>query len=341
MSRKGVLLINLGTPESPTVPAVRQYLREFLSDPRVIDAPALVRWLLLNLVILPFRPKKSAAAYQEIWTDAGSPLLVHSEALAQQLAESLGSGYQVELAMRYGTPSIQQAVDRLKQADCRDWVVVPLYPQYAQSTTESSWQAVMKTVKAAYVGQQEPTLRELPPFYQDTHYIAALQQVTAEALSDQSVDHVLMSYHGLPERHLSPPICNTACDKQNQCCPAVNSDNKDCYRAHCFATSRAVAEAMCLADGEYTVSFQSRLGRIPWIGPDTEVVVDTLYQQGVRRLAVMMPAFVADCLETLEEIGLRLRKQWLAQPDTEFVLLPCLNAHSAWVRALQAMVQAV
>lgn len=337
--KTGVLLINLGTPDAPTISAVRRYLREFLSDPYVLDMPAWLRWVLLHFVILPFRPKKSAAAYQKVWTKQGSPLLIYSRALTAALAEALGEGYHVELAMRYGQPSIEQAVKRLKQAGCQLWVVLPLYPQYARSTTESSWQALTEAVEAAFVGQAEPSLRLLPSFYNDSNFIAALQQVASEALGSQSVDHILMSYHGLPERHLHAPICNKIC--QSCACPPMDASNKDCYRAHCFATSRAVADVLSLSENDYTVSFQSRLGRIPWIGPDTVVVVDKLYEQGVRKLAVMMPAFAADCLETLEEIGIQLREKWLAKADTQFVLIPCLNAHPAWVNGLQSMIKQI
>jgi ferrochelatase len=338
-AKKGVLLINLGTPEAPTKKAVRRYLKEFLSDPFVIDIPGFFRFLLLRLFILPFRPRKSARAYQEIWTKEGSPLLVYSKALAESLREYLGSDYHVELAMRYGSPSIAQAVHQLKKASCQDWVIAPLYPQYAKSTTESSWQALSQKVSQLFSGVKEPSIHELKPFYDAKHYIAALTQVTAEALEGRSIDHLLMSYHGLPERHLSSAVCSVPCDKKVDLCPAMTPSNKNCYRAQCYASSRALAQELGFSDSQYTVSFQSRLGRTPWIGPDTEVVIEKLYEQGVRKLAVVMPAFVVDCLETLEEVGIRLRKQWLLLGETEFVLIPCLNAHPSWVKSLGHMVK--
>ena len=337
--RKGVLLINLGTPEAPTKKAVRQYLREFLSDPLVIDIPALWRFILLNGVILPFRPRKAARAYQKIWTERGSPLLLNLQDLAHSLRKYLGPEYQVAFAMRYGEPSIGAAVRELKDANCQDWVIAPLYPQYAKSTTESSWQVVNKEVSNAFSGIKEPSLHDLKPFYQDKHYITALSEVTAQALEGASVDHVLMSYHGLPERHLSAPVCSAPCNKKSDACPAVGQSNKNCYRAHCYATSKALAQELGLGDKDYTVSFQSRLGRTPWIGPDTEAVIQELYAQGVRRLAVVMPAFVADCLETLEEVGIRLRQQWLLMGETQFVLIPCLNAHPSWVKSFGHMIK--
>jgi protoporphyrin/coproporphyrin ferrochelatase len=337
--KKVVLLVNLGTPAEPTVAAVKRYLREFLSDPLVLDMPALPRWLLLNLVILPFRSVKTTENYKKIWTESGSPLLIHSQDLANKLSEQLGAGYHVKLAMRYGAPSIRDAVQVLKEANCRDWVIVPLYPQYAKSTTESSWQAVCAVVSEEFAGLRAPNLHELKPFYDNTHYIAALKKVTETALAGFSADHVLMSYHGLPERHLAPPLCSDRqCDKQSGSCPVVSQRNRNCYRAQSYASSKALAQALGLSEDDYTVSFQSRLGRIPWIGPDTEAVLQRLYDHGTRRLAVVMPSFVVDCLETLEEIGMRLREQWEAMPETEFKLIPCLNADPAWVKSLGGMV---
>ncbi len=337
--KKGVLLMNVGTPDAPTVSAVRAYLREFLGDPYVLAMPSVLRFLLLNCVILPFRPKQSAKAYQAIWTEEGSPLRVYSMALLKALRLRMSEEFEIEFAMRYGNPSLSQAVHRLKEAGCVDWVVVPLYPQYAEATTESSWGALSQAVQDAFVGEREPTLHELKPFYEDPCFITAWQQVATQKLVDHPVDHVLMSYHGLPEHHLKPPVCQMACNKQTECCSLINVNNANCYRAQCYATSRAIAEALCLSEKEYTVSFQSRLGRTPWIGPDTEAVITDLYESGIRRLAVMTPSFVADCLETLEEIGLRLREQWLAMKGTEFVLIPCLNEHPAWVKGLEAMIQ--
>lgn len=339
--KKGVLLINLGTPDSPAVPDVRRYLREFLSDPFVIDAPALVRWLLLNLVILPFRPRKSAEAYSAIWMEAGSPLLVYSKQLAEAVQKFLGDEFHVELAMRYGRPSIEDGVAALKQAGCRQWVVAPLYPQYAESTTESSRKRVKEVIDATFSKDDRPLVQELLPFFDDSYYLSALKQVTSQALADFSPDHLLMSYHGLPERHLAPPICKIECEMQSKPCPPMCAANKNCYRAQCFACSTLLAKELGLSTEHYTVSFQSRLGRIPWIGPDTEKVIKELHERGVRRLAVVMPAFVADCLETLEEIGLQLREQWLQMPDTHFQLVPCLNASTPWVHSLSDMIRAV
>ena len=342
MKKKGVLVVNLGTPDEPTIPAVRRYLKEFLSDPLVIDIPGLLRWVLLTFFILPFRPRKSAEAYQEIWTEQGSPLLVYSAELAEKLQVEVGDEYQVVLAMRYGNPSITQGVQQLKEAGCDDWVVAPLYPQHALSTSESSWQAVCNEVRRAYHGQAEPTLHELSAFYDNKHYISALQKITMRSLAGFNADHVLMSYHGLPVRQLRAPVCNQcSCDRLQQPCPPVTGKNKDCYRAHCFATSEALAQAVGLSQDQYTVSFQSRLGRAQWIGPDTESVIEQLYEKGVRRLAVAMPSFVVDCLETLEEIGIRLREDWLAMPDTEFHLIPCLNADSEWVTSFAALIDEV
>lgn len=342
MEKKGVLVINLGTPEEPTIAAVRNYLREFLSDPLVIDLPGLLRWALLTFFILPFRPRKSAHAYQQIWTEQGSPLLVHSQELVDKLQVEMGEGYQVVLAMRYGNPSIQHAVQLLKKGGCRDWIVAPLYPQYALSTTESSWQAVCQSVRHFFQGESEPNLHELKSFYDNKHYISALKKVTQDALDGFQADHLLMSYHGLPVRQLKSPVCSqSSCDKISEVCPAMNEKNKKCYRAHCFSTSQGLADALGLTKEQYSVSFQSRLGRAKWIGPETIKETQLLHEQGVRRLAVVMPSFVVDCLETLEEVGIQLRDAWLSLPDTEFKLVPCLNADAAWVTSLAMMIDEV
>jgi ferrochelatase len=331
----GLLLCNLGTPDAPTPRAVRRYLREFLSDPRVLDMNPVGRALLLNLVILPLRPRKSAEAYSKIWTERGSPLLVHGEALAAAVRARLGSDWVVELGMRYGQPGIAAALARLRAAGVARVVVLPLYPQYATSTTASTVDQVRRL--AAPSGE---ALAFVDPFYDHPAFLDAFASVGRPVLEAEAPDHVLMSFHGLPERHLrkadaSGRHCLVAAD----CCDRIGPANRDCYRAHCLATARALAGRLGLADGGWSVSFQSRLGRTPWIRPYTDVTIAGLAAQGKRRLVVFCPAFVADCLETLEEIGIRAREQFLAAGGERLALVPSLNAHPAWVDAIIRIVR--
>jgi ferrochelatase len=331
-----VLLINLGTPASPRPADVRRYLREFLSDPQVIDIPAPARWLLLNLVILPFRPRRSAAAYASIWTPNGSPLRLHGDALREALEKQSEAAWRVALAMRYGEPSIEAGLDLLVQAGVDRIVAVPLYPQYATSSTGST---LDRLAELAGRRADVPPIRTAGAFYDHPAFIDALRSVTLPELRAFAPDHLLLSYHGLPERQIRKlDVTGSHCFASEDCCDAIGEANRNCYRAQCFATSRALAAALDLAPGDYSVAFQSRLGRTPWIRPFTDLVLPELARGGVRRLAVMCPSFVADCLETLEEIGIRAREQWLELGGSEFSLIPCLNAHPSWVAALAQIV---
>ena len=335
--RIGVVLINLGTPDAPTPRAVRRYLREFLSDPRVIDISAPARWLLLNAIILPFRPRRSAHAYAQIWTDAGSPLLIHTTKLAEELERSLGPRFVVRVAMRYGSPSIESALDGLRAARTSQIVAVPLFPQYASASTGT---ALDKLYRIAGRALTVPHVRVAPPFYAHEGFVRATAAIAAPILAARGPEHVVMSYHGLPERQVTAADeTQRYCLAREDCCAAIGESNHMCYRAQCFATSRAIAAALRLAPGSYTVAFQSRLGRTPWIGPATDEVIVQLAGRGVRKLAVLCPSFVSDCLETLEEIGLRGREQWLAAGGEELTLVPCVNAHPEWVAGLSRIVR--
>ncbi len=327
----GLLLVNLGTPDAPTTAAVRRYLAEFLSDPRVIDINPVLRALLLHLVILRVRPAKSARAYQAVWdVERGSPLLYHSRDLAAAVAARLGGSWKVELAMRYGSPSIGDALGKLGDVD--RIVALPLFPQYADSSYETAMVRIRELAsKAALAAPIDP----VAPFYADPSFLDAFAKVAAPALAAAQPDHVLMSFHGLPERHiLRCDPSGAHCLKAADCCDLAQLANQPptCYRAQCFSTARALADRLAIT--EYTVCFQSRLGRTPWIKPHTDVLLDALAARGVKRLAVMCPAFVADCLETLEEIGIRARDQFRAAGGDELVLVPSLNASPAWVDAV-------
>jgi ferrochelatase len=338
-ARTGVLLSNLGTPDSPTPRDVRRYLREFLSDPRVIDLPALPRWLLVNLVVAPFRPRRSAAAYQKIWGPEGSPLLAHGRALRAGLARALGPGFVVALGMRYGRPSIPEALAELAAAGVGRIVALPLYPQWAESSTGST-RACLEQAHRALPGA--PPLAVLPAFFDAAGFVEAFAAVARPVLSGARPDHVLFSYHGLPERQVKAADPTRGhCLAGPACCdappPAVLAR---CYRAQCLATTRALARALALEPGTFSTSFQSRLGPTPWIRPFTDHVLPELAANGVKRLAVLCPSFVADCLETLEEIGIRGREQWLGVGGEDLSLVPSLNAHPRWVEAVAEAIRA-
>jgi ferrochelatase len=338
-ARKGVLLVNLGTPDAPTTSAVRRYLHEFLHDPHVIDIPAVARWLLVNLVILPTRPARSAAAYEKVWTAEGSPLLVNSVALTKKVAAQLQGEYEVALAMRYGRPSIAEGLAELKRRGVDALTVVPLYPQFAESSTTSSLEKVQ-----ALLQRDWPELREVkwvPPFYADAGYLDAFAASVKETLAKEPADHVLFSFHGLPERHVQRTDPTGAhCLKSDACCASLVAANAHCYRAQSYATARALAARLGLEERQYTVSFQSRLGRTPWIQPFTDLVIPQLAVAGVGRLAVVVPSFVADCLETLEEIGMRGRALFREAKGRELVLVPCINDRDDWSQSLVGLIRA-
>ena len=336
--RTGLLLLQLGTPDAPRPREVRRYLREFLSDPRVIDIPGPLRWLLLNTVILPFRPRVSARAYASVWSAEGSPLLVHSRGFQAALAKRLGDGWVVELGMRYGNPGIPAAAERLAAADVERVVVFPLFPHYASSSAGSALERALGVLGAHW---NVPALATVPAFYDHPAFVGALAGVTRAALAERPVDHVLMSYHGLPERQVrkSDPT-GAHCLEREDCCDAVVPANRHCYRAQCAATTRALAAALGLAPDAHSMAFQSRLGRTPWIRPYTDHRLPELHARGVRRLAVLCPSFVADCLETVEEIGIRGREQWRELGGESLELVPCVNAAPAWVDAAAALAQA-
>ncbi len=333
----GVLLVNLGTPQAPHASAVRSYLREFLYDPEVIDVHPVARWFLLEAVILPFRPAKSAEAYQKIWTEAGSPLLIESRSLEVKLRESLGSEAIVELAMRYGEPSIRASIARLLAQGASRIFIAPLYPQYSAAATGS-------TLKASFAALNHlpvvPSVSTLPAFYDDPAFLDAFAERGRKLIADERADHVLFSFHGLPERQIrKADSSGRHCLASSGCCDSIGPANRDCYRAQSFATARGIAQRLGLAEDGYTICFQSRLGRTPWIAPHTDVVIPELAAAGKKRLAVFCPAFVADCLETLEEISLRARDQFLGCGGESLTLVPSLNADDAWVSALAGLVR--
>jgi len=326
--RVGLLLVNLGTPESPKTEDVRPYLREFLSDPRVIDIGRVPRWLLLNLVILPFRPRRSGEAYEKIWTDRGSPLLFHTRDLADKVAARVGDAVSVDVAMRYGRPSIEEALARFAGAGVDRVVVFPLYPQYSSAATGSTIEKVMNAVASAW---NTPFLQFVPPFYDHAAYIDACVAVARPILDESPWEKLLLSFHGLPERHcIKSDRTGAHCFKSADCCERMVPANASCYRAQCFATARALTRGLGLSEDRTVVCFQSRLGRTPWIRPYTDEVVVELARAGVRRAVIASPAFVADCLETIEELGIRAVESFKQAGGESLRLIPAVNATDAW-----------
>lgn len=330
-SKTGLLLVNLGTPDEPDKTAVRRYLQEFLSDPRVIDIHPAARWLLLNFAILPFRPAKSAKAYKEIWTERGSPLMIHSKELTDAVRRRMPE-LEVELAMRYGNPSIAAGMEALRARGCDRLIVFPLYPQYASSSTGTAVEAVYREAANSW---NTPYITIVPPFYDHPDFIQAQVAIGRPILNQFEPDHVMFSFHGLPVRHVVKSAApNSPCSTHAQCCDAMTDANRNCYRAQCFATARAMARNFEIESGQWSVAFQSRLGRTPWIQPYTEESLTALAKAGTKRVAVFCPAFVADCLETIEEIGMRAKEDFIKDGGEDLRLIPSLNAHPKWVDAV-------
>ncbi len=334
-SRWGLLLVNLGTPDSYQTGDVRRYLREFLSDPRVLDINPVGRTALLELIILPTRPKESGHAYSKVWTERGSPLLFYGHDLVDKVQARLGDGVSVVLAMRYQNPSIAAALEHFMREGVDRVLVLPLFPQYSSAANGS---AIEKVFVEAGRGWNIPSLAFVEEFYDHPLFLDAFAAVARPVLEREQPDRVVMSFHGLPERHVrksdtSPDA--SWCLAKDSCCDAIMPANRFCYRAQCFATARGLAQRLGLDD--YDVAFQSRLGRDPWIQPYTDELINRLADEGIKKVAVLCPAFVADCLETLEEIGMRADEDFRARGGDSVVLVPSLNAEDVWADAVAQM----
>ncbi|HTV39648.1 MAG TPA: ferrochelatase [Candidatus Sulfotelmatobacter sp.] len=331
---KAILLVNLGSPDSTAVGDVRKYLREFLMDGRVLDAPWPIRFCVVHFAILPSRPKESAHAYEKIWTPEGSPLVVTSRRVQKKLQALLP--VPVELAMRYQSPSIEGAIGKLKDADIDDLFLIPLFPHYAMSSYES---AVVRVREVA--GRLAPRMKVTvqPPYFDSADYVEALV-ASAEGCLQTGYDHLLFSFHGIPERHLkkSDPT-GRHCLAQANCCDVSSPAHETCYRAQCYKTVAAFVTRASVAKGKYSISFQSRLGKDPWLKPYTDYELAELPARGVKKLLVICPAFVSDCLETIEEIAMRGKETFLNAGGKEFAQIPCLNEHPLWISALEKMAQ--
>lgn len=329
---RGVLLVNLGSPDSTRVRDVRRYLHQFLMDPFVIDVGYLLRKFIVCCLILPRRPKHTAAAYRSIWSPQGSPLVATSRRVQDLLGAELEMP--VELAMRYGSPSIETAVRRLLSNDpaIDEIFTIPLYPQYAQATVQTAQVELDRVLRR--LGTTVSTTI-MPPFYAEPSYLDAMVCVMQPHLTDD-VDHVLFSYHGIPEKHVrkSDPTGNH-CLATRDCCHSPSIAHDRCYRAHCMKTTEAIVQKLVLSSDRYSNAFQSRLGKDPWLEPYTDHVVVALAESGVRNLLVVCPSFVSDCLETLEEIGIRETESFQKAGGSALRLVPCLNDHPRWIAALK------
>jgi ferrochelatase len=327
---KGVLLVNLGSPDSPEKKDVKKYLSQFLMDERVIDEPLWLRTLLVKGIILNTRPKKSAKAYKKIWWDEGSPLIVLSEKLLKKVDQM--TSVPISLAMRYGNPSIEKGIKELSELGVTDILLIPLYPQYAMASTETILVLAEEIRKKSF---PHISFTNLPAFYNHPDYIRVLSNSIQDSLKGKDWDHILFSYHGIPERHIrKSDVTKSHCKIDGKCCSESSPAHEFCYRHHCYETTKKVVEYLELSEGTYSSSFQSRLAGQPWLKPYTDKVVENFAKSGIKKMAIVTPAFVSDCLETLEEIGMEAKDDFIEKGGEEFHVIPCLNDDIEWVKVL-------
>ena len=332
-AKKAVILVNVGTPDKPEVKSVRKFLTQFLNDRRVIDIPWLAQKILVNLIIVPFRAKNSTRLYEQLWTPDGSPILVYLNRLAEKLQKLLGSNYKVFPTMRYGKPSLSEALEEIKNGNFEEVVVFPLFPQYASSTTGTVVDYVMNKIKKWPV---IPQVRFQGQFYEDPDFIKAFTE-RIKSYRPEEFDHVIFSYHGLPLRHIKrvhPEISSAVCT----CTKEMPEHGKTCYKATCYHTTRLLAAELGLPSSAYTVSFQSRLSR-KWLSPFTDETVVDLAKKGAKKLLVVSPAFVADCLETTVELGIDYSNLFKKNGGEVLLLVDSLNDSDLWTQAVAKMVQ--
>jgi len=334
--KTGVLLVNLGTPDSPSVPDVRKYLREFLMDGRVIDFPYVARWALVNLIIAPFRAPKSAKIYKELWTEDGSPLKIYGLSNEKALQEKLGDSYIVKLAMRYQNPSIHSKLEEFKVSGINKLIVIPMFPHYASASTGSVFEKVFSELSA---WQVMPELRIVNYFYHYPRLIDGFVQNAKKYMQEHDYEHFLFSYHGLPERQIRKGDCHGDVCKFSTCCNQITPKNQHCYRAQCFETTRLLVKQLGLKEGTYTTSFQSRLGRDPWIKPYSDYKIKELVESGVKSILAFSPAFVSDCLETTIEIGEEYRELFEEYGGEKWQLVESLNDSENWIELLTELVK--
>ncbi|MBT8244429.1 MAG: ferrochelatase [Winogradskyella sp.] len=332
--KKGILLVNLGSPDTPEPKDVKRYLGEFLMDERVIDLPLWARTLLVKGIILNTRPKQSAKAYKKIWWEEGSPLIVLSERLQEKVQQQVV--YPVALAMRYGSMTIKNGLKELAEKGVEEVFLIPLYPQYAMATTETIL-VLAEDIRREYFPNMQIT--DLKPFYNNPDYIKVLSKSIAKHLEGKDYEHLLFSYHGVPERHIrKSDITKSHCDPSvkgcGECCKKPSSAHEFCYRHQCVEVTRLVGEYLGLDEGTFSSSFQSRLGFDPWLRPYTDRTIERFGKEGMKKMAIVTPAFVSDCLETLEEIAMEGEEIFHEVGGKEFTTIPCLNDNDAWVSLL-------
>lgn len=331
----GVLVFNLGTPDSYNPSDVRRYLNEFLTDRRVIDIPALKRQLLVRGIIVPLRYRKVAKKYEDIWLPEGAPLLIHSQNFTNKLQLALGHDYEVELGMRYQNFSVKTALAKLREKQVSEIIVFPLYPQYASSTTGTAFELVMDEMKNWYT---IPPVRTIPAYYDHPAFIRAWTEKAGQ-YDLSAYDHILFSYHGLPVRHLKEAYPNNShCYVKDHCCDTLVKENQFCYKAHCMATTRKIVDSIGLQPGNFTICFQSRLGKDEWIQPYLPDVLEKMLEAGKKKLLVFSPAFVTDCLETIHEIALETHEEFMAMGGESLDLVSSLNDDDSWVAAAKEII---
>jgi ferrochelatase len=335
IGKTGVLIVNLGTPDSPSVPDVRKYLVEFLMDERVIDIPFINRWMLVNLIIAPFRAPKSAKIYQQLWTDEGSPLKFYGESVEKKLQKVLGDQYVVKLAMRYQSPSIDKGLNELRKQCFSEIIVVPFFPQYASASTGSVYKKVMETVKDWEV---IPEIKFINRFLDHPKFVKGFVDLGKKYMEQHDYDHFVFSYHGVPERQITKGDVANVC-QFGSCCDTLTAKNQHCYRAQCFETTRLLVKGLGIPEGKYTVSFQSRLGKTPWVKPYTDEIIPELAKKGVKSVLAFSPAFVADCLETTIEVGEEYKELFEKEGGQHWQLVESLNDSDIWVDALKDMIE--
>ncbi len=329
----GILLLNLGTPKSPSTWNVAKYLNQFLNDPRVIDINPIARWLLVNWIIVPFRSRKSAKAYQKLWTKEGSPLLFYGKELEKKLQNALEQDYGVHLAMRYQEPSIPKILKEMEKMSYQKILIFPLFPQYASSTTGSAVQETLQHLAKWYV---IPEFQVISQYFDNQHFINVWVNIGKKYTENQNFDYVLFSYHGLPVRQLNKVYQDGKLCEEHYCKNEWNEQNYYCYEATCYETTRKIATALNIQN--YTVAFQSRLGKDPWIQPYAEPTIIDLAKKGIKKLLVFSPAFVADCLETTIEIGYEYAEIFKKNGGEQLTLVHSLNAENQWVEAIKNMI---
>ena len=333
--KKGVLLVNLGSPDSPEPKDVKTYLGEFLMDERVIDVPLWARTLLVKGIILNTRPKASAVAYKKIWWEEGSPLIVISERLQKKMQKQLEMP--VALAMRYGSMTIKKGLQELVDKGVDEVFLIPLYPQFAMATTETILVLAEEIRKAHF---PDLKIESLPAFYNNPDYIEILSNSISKHLKGKNNDYLLFSYHGVPERHIrKSDITKSHCKIDGNCCITPSGAHQFCYRHQCLEVTRLVAEKLNLKEGTYSTSFQSRLGFDPWLQPYTDRTIERLGEQGIKNMAIVTPAFVSDCLETLEEIAMEGKEIFHEMGGQNFTTIPCLNDEDPWAALLSKWVK--